>query len=92
MIANGIVFGYGSGEETGQAWPEKFGLQLDASIRASRGTRATIFALDGQTGRELWSSGDQITSWTHWSGLSVANGRVYLGTYASDLYCYGIKM
>ena len=38
----------------------------------------------------LWSSGDQITSWNHFSGISVANGRVYIGTYDGKLYAFGI--
>ena len=54
-----------------------------------RGTRR-IYALDGQTGKELWSSGNQITSWNHWSGLTVANGRVYLGTFDGMLYSFGV--
>ena len=33
---------------------------------------------------------DQIKSWVHFGGLSVANGRVYLGTYDSILYCFGL--
>ena len=28
--------------------------------------------------------------WKGFSGLSVANGRVYLGTYDSVLYCFGL--
>ena len=36
-------------------------------------------------------SGDQIASWNHWSGLSVANGRVYIATFDNNLYCFGIK-
>ena len=48
-----------------------------------------LYALDGRTGKELWSSGDQITSWNHFTGLSVANGRVYIGTYDGMLYCFG---
>jgi outer membrane protein assembly factor BamB len=64
----------------------------DVAERRIRGsTHAVVYALDAETGKELWSSGDQITSWAHWSGLSVANGRVYLGTYDSNLYCFGIK-
>jgi outer membrane protein assembly factor BamB len=48
-----------------------------------------LYALDGETGDELWSSKDQITSWNHFSGLSIANGRVYIGTYDGMLYCFG---
>ena len=36
------------------------------------------------------SSGSEITSWNHWAGLSVANGRVYIGTFDGTLYCFGI--
>src|SRR4051812_15915097 len=53
VIANGMVFGYGSGEETKQAFPD-IGLQFDSTIRAEKGTHATIYVLDAQTGKELW--------------------------------------
>ena len=56
----------------------------------AKSTHATIYALDARTGKELWSSGDQITSFNHFSGLSVANGRVYIGTYDGMLYCFGV--
>ncbi|HLK50639.1 MAG TPA: PQQ-binding-like beta-propeller repeat protein [Bryobacteraceae bacterium] len=90
VVANGIVFAYGSGEDTDQAYPD-VGLDDVASRRIPGSTRAVLYALDAETGRELWSSGDQIASWNHWSGLSVANGRVYIGTFDSILYCFGIQ-
>jgi hypothetical protein len=88
LIVNGIVFGYGSGEETKQAFSD-IGLQFDSSIRAAKGTRAVIYALDARTGKELWSSGDQMHQWNHFSGITVANGRIYLGTYDGMLYSFG---
>jgi outer membrane protein assembly factor BamB len=90
VIANGMVFGYGSGEETKQSWPD-IGLNFDSSIRAAKSTHATLYVLDGQTGDELYSSGDQITSFNHFSGLTVVNGRVYIGTYDGTLYCFGLE-
>jgi outer membrane protein assembly factor BamB len=90
IVANGIVFAYGSGEDTDQAYPD-VGLNDTADRRIPGSTHATLYALDAETGKELWSSGDQIASWNHWSGLSVANGRVYIGTYDSILYCFGIQ-
>jgi len=91
VVANGIVFAYGSGESTTQATPE-LGLRANQSeVRIKNSTHAVLHALDGQTGEELWSSGAQITSWNHWAGLSVANGRVYLGTFDGTLYCFGIS-
>lgn len=90
VIANGIIFAYGNGEDTDQAYPD-VGLDDVASRRIPGSTKAVLYALDAQTGKELWSSGDQIASWNHWTGISVANGRVYIGTYDSTLYCFGIK-
>jgi hypothetical protein len=51
---------------------------------------AVFYALDALTGRELYASGTQIKSWNHFSGLSVANGRVYIGTFDGMLYCFGL--
>jgi outer membrane protein assembly factor BamB len=90
VIANGVVYAYGNGEDTEQAYPD-VGLDDVATRRIPGSTKAVLYALDAQTGKELWSSGDQIASWNHWTGLSIANGRVYIGTYDSNLYCFGIK-
>ena len=42
-------------------------------IRAKKSGHATIYVLDAITGKELWSSGDTITSFNHFSGITVAN-------------------
>jgi outer membrane protein assembly factor BamB len=90
VVANGIVFAYGSGENTEQAYPER-GLYDYSPERIRNSTHVVLYALDAETGRELYSSGDQIPSFNHFSGLSVANGRVYVATYDSTLYCFGLK-
>jgi hypothetical protein len=101
LVANGVVFAFASGEDATQtlpdlAWDEPNGpfvggaLNPYAERRIPNSRHATIYALDGQTGRELWSSGSQITSWNHWSGMTVANGRVYLGTFDGTLYSFGV--
>jgi outer membrane protein assembly factor BamB len=96
-IANGVVFAYGSGENVNQrtpdyAYDEKgtkiLGGQADPRIKGS--THVTLYAMDGQTGKVLWSSGDQITSFNHFVGVTVANGRIYVPTFAGDLYCFGL--
>jgi outer membrane protein assembly factor BamB len=89
IVANGMVFAYGSGENTQQAWPD-IGLNFDSTIRASKSGHAQIYVLDALTGKELWTSGDTITSFNHFSGITVANGRVYMGTYDGELYCFGL--
>ena len=90
IIANGMVFGYGSGEETKQGWPD-LGLQFNSLVRANKSAHATVYILDALTGKELWSSGDTITSFNHFSGITVANGHVYLGTYDGTLWCFGLN-
>jgi outer membrane protein assembly factor BamB len=89
VIANGVVFGFGSGENTVQRYADP-GRRGGSPARIAESGHAVLYALDGQTGKTLWSSGDQIKSFNHFSGLSVANGRVYIGTYDSVLYCFGI--
>jgi outer membrane protein assembly factor BamB len=91
VIANGVVFAYGSGEDNVQATANE-GLSANSSAaRMAGSTHAVLYALDAQTGKELWSSGDQIKSFAHFTGLSVANGRVYLGTFDSTLYSFGLS-
>lgn len=90
LIANGMVFAYGSGENTSQAYPD-VGLDFRMERRVPLSTHAVLYVLDAQDGRELWSSGKQITNWNHWSGLGLANGKVYINTWDGHLYCFGLK-
>jgi hypothetical protein len=90
VIANGVVYAYGNGENTRQAYADR-GLADLSPLRIKASSHAVLYALDGKTGKELYSSGDQITSFNHFSGLTVANGRVYIGTFDSVLYCFGLE-
>ena len=91
VIANGIVFGNGTGADTTIGRDDvPAGTTPSTAARGSASTHSTLYALDGLTGKELWSSGDEIKSFNHQSGLSVANGRVYVGTYDGIEYCFGI--
>jgi outer membrane protein assembly factor BamB len=89
VIANGVAYSYGNGENTRQAYADR-GLADFSPLRIKASTHAILYALDALTGKELYSSGDQISSFTHFSGLSVANGRVYIATFDSVLYCFGL--
>jgi outer membrane protein assembly factor BamB len=92
FIANGIVFGDGTGADTNIGRDDvPYGTPAPTVVRGSQTTHATLHALDGLTGRELWSSDDQMTSYNHQSGLTVANGKVYVGTYDGMEYCFGIQ-
>jgi outer membrane protein assembly factor BamB len=90
LIANGMIFAYGSGENTSQAFPD-VGLDFRMERRIPLSTHAVLYVLDAQTGKELWSSGDQIKTWNHWTGIALANGQVYINTYDGELYCFGLK-
>jgi outer membrane protein assembly factor BamB len=102
VIAGGVVFAYAGGEDATQvvpdvAWNEPGGpvygggLNSGPARRIPGSRRAVLYALDAQTGKELWSSGTQIESWNHFSGLTVANGRAYIATFDGTLYCFGVK-
>jgi hypothetical protein len=90
IIADGLIFSYGSGENSQQSWND-IGLNFDSSIRASHGEPAVIYVLDAETGKELWTSGDAIKGFNHFSSITVANGKVYLGTYDGMFYCFGLS-
>ena len=69
---NGMVIGYGSGEETRQSWPDIW-LQFDSSIRAAKGTRATIYVLDAITGHLRRRSADvaDVTTAFHEANAAI---------------------
>jgi len=106
IIANGVVFAYGAGEDSTQtvqdaAWDEAptattkpgqmgGGLASGANRRKPGSRHAELVALDAKTGKELWTSG-KLESWNHFSGLTVANGRAYIATWDGTLYCFGVK-
>lgn len=86
IVVNGMVFAAESGEYTGADARE-----LTAAQRARKSTPASLYALDGTTGRELWGSGKTITSFAR-AGLAAGGGQVYLVTYDNSLYAFGIPM
>ncbi len=90
IIANGVVYAYGNGENTRQAYADR-GLADFSPLRIKASTHAVLYALDGETGKELYNSGDQIKSFVHFGELSLANGKLYLGSFDSILYCFGLE-
>jgi hypothetical protein len=84
IVVNGLVFAAASGEFRGPG-------SMTAFDRAQRSTRAVLHALDGATGKAIWSSGATITSFAR-SGLAAGAGQVYLVTYDNTLYAFGIPM
>jgi outer membrane protein assembly factor BamB len=54
-----------------------------------KGTHATLYALDGETGKQMYSTGDQIDVAGNGKGLSIANGRLYFLTVDNTLNVFG---
>jgi outer membrane protein assembly factor BamB len=90
VVANGVVFVLAAGEFTAQANDEDGGL-YSAEDRIKRSIPAKLYALDATTGKELYSSGDQIASFLHQAGIAVAGGRVIFGTFDGTIYCFGLE-
>ena len=89
IIANGVVFAISSGEHVRQI--DDAGKLLSSNERAKKSSHAVLYALDAETGRELYSSGNAISGFTHFSGLAISSGRVFVTTYDSTVYAFGVK-
>lgn len=55
----------------------------------SRSTPAALYALHPATGKEIWSSGNTITSFAT-GGLSAGTAQVYVVTYDNTVWAFGI--
>lgn len=88
IVANGIVFALSNGENVEQV--DGQGRILPSSARISNPSgNAVLYAFDGETGKELYTSGDSIPGWTHFSGLAISGGRIYVVTHDSTVYAFG---
>jgi outer membrane protein assembly factor BamB len=85
VVVNGVVFAASSGEFR----PED--PTVDAATRAKKSSPAVLYALDAETGRELWSSGSTIGAFAR-AGLAAGGGQVYVVTHDNTLYAFGIPL
>jgi outer membrane protein assembly factor BamB len=85
-IINAVVFVTSSGEFHSND------SKLTAAQRAVRSSPAVLYALDATTGKELWSSGTTITSFTRGGALSGGAGQIYLTTYDGTIYAFGFPV
>jgi len=90
VIAGGVLFVLGTGENTEQVKGGDISQLLTARESLNRG-HAILHALDATTGRELWSSGDAMPGWTHFSGVAVGGGKVFVTTHDGAVYAFGLR-
>ncbi len=90
VIANGVVFSISSGEFTRQVKESGALYTTEERIQNTTGN-ATLYAFDAETGKELFSSGKTMPSFTHFGAIAVNDGRVFATTHDSVLYAFGVK-
>ena len=83
-VANGVVYVLLSGKTSDES---------RGVIKAPAGLdpNAVLYALDAETGQELYSSNKLITSFTHFNEPVVAGGQVYVCTWDGKIYAFGLK-
>ena len=79
VVTSGVVFALSAGD---------YG--KDEHQKSS--TPAVLYALDGITGKEIYSTGSQVAAPGNLTGVTVANGRVFFSTIDSTLYAFGIYL
>jgi outer membrane protein assembly factor BamB len=90
IVANGVVYAASTGEFTRQ-WKPDGGLFNSKERAAQHVGHAVLYAFDAATGQELFSSGDAMPGWAHFSGLAISAGRIFVTTYDSTIYAFGLK-
>jgi len=85
-IINGVVFVTSGGAfRTNDS-------KMTAAELARRSSSAVLYALDGETGKELWNSGTTISSFARGAALSGGVGQIYLTTHDGMIYAFGFPM
>ena len=82
VIANGVVFALSTGSNEDQSG--------GTEKRMLKSHPASLKAFDLKTGKELYNSGSAMTSWVHFSGLAISNGRVFAVDHDSNVYCFSL--
>jgi outer membrane protein assembly factor BamB len=53
-------------------------------------THAKLYVLDAMTGKQIYSSGDAITTYAHRTGVSVGDGHAFFTTHDNTLWSFGL--
>lgn len=77
VIAKGVVFALANG---------KYSME---KMRPQKDAHATLYVLDAATGKEIYSTGDQVKAAGNLTGLTVVNGRAYFTTVDNTVQVFG---
>jgi len=103
-IANGVVFALQQAEHTSQHPnnPEGHGRSINGvpapteqelgTYRTTPTAPMTLFALDAESGKELWSSRNAMAgNTTHFSEPVVAAGKVFVVDHKAHIFAFGVR-
>ena len=102
-VANGVVYAVQTAEQAMQHPdnPEGHGAALAgvhrlteeelSKFRSTPVTQMTLFALDAETGKTLYSSNKLLPGFTHFTQPVVALGKVFLVDHNAHVYAFGLK-
>ena len=85
--ANGLVFALSSGESSRSA--KEDGKPYSVAEAQKMASKAVLYVLDAATGKELYNTGSLAATFSHNSGVTVANRRIYFTTHDNMVYCLG---
>jgi hypothetical protein len=71
-------------EEGGQKPGERYSGGRDT-------THAVLYALDPDTGDEIYLNGDAIDSWNHDGSLAVSDGSIFISSWDARVFAFGLK-
>ncbi len=66
---------------------QQHGLRYDGGRET---THAVLYALDPETGDEIYSSGDAMDSWNHYGGLALSHGKIFITSYDGRVFAFGL--
>jgi len=102
-VAGGVVYAVQTGEQPAQHFldPEAHGRaapgqqpETPASLGKFRSTPIApmiLYALDAQTGKQLYASGKILGNWVHFNQPTVAQGKVFLVSHDAHVYAFGLS-
>jgi hypothetical protein len=88
VTVNGLVVALSTGEPSRVAKPD--GSAYTVAEWEKMAKPASLYVLDGSTGKPLFTSGPTATYSP--SGLAVANSQIFFSTHDNTLYAYGIPL